>query len=92
MPKDEFDIDDPMEIVGVAIEGSFDEMAEALVDEFILMNFDEEALWQLFRNPFYRSTHAVFLERGEEYVNSLIRNGLHRWSTAALASGSRRES
>lgn len=80
MPKDEFDIDDPMEMVGVAIEGSFDEMADALVDEFILMHFDEEGLWKLFRNPFYRSTHAVLLKKGEGYVAELIKRGFLRWS------------
>lgn len=84
MPKDEFDLDDPMEMVGVAIEGSFDDMADALIDEYILMNFDEEALWQLFRNPFYRSTHAILLEKGEEYVSALIRRGFTRWCLASL--------
>jgi hypothetical protein len=80
MPKDEFDLDDPMEMIGVAIEGRFDEMADAMVDEFILMHFDEEGLWSLFRNPFYRSTHAVLLEKGEEYVSDLIKRGLARWA------------
>ena len=80
MPKDEFDKDDPMEMVGVAIEGNFDQMADALVDEYILMNFDEEALWLLFKNPFYRSTHAILQEKGEEYVRQLIKRGLLRWA------------
>lgn len=80
MPKDEFDVDDPMEMVGVAIAGNFDEMADALVDEFILMHFDEEALWALFKNPFYRSTHAILLEKGEDYVRVLIKRGFARWS------------
>jgi hypothetical protein len=44
------------------------------------MHFDEEGLWSLFRNPFYRSTHAVLLEKGEEYVSDLIKRGLARWA------------
>lgn len=79
MPKLEFDADDPMEMIGVAIEGDFDAMASGLVDEFILMGFDEEAIWSLFSNPFYRSTHAILQTQGEKYVRDLIKNRLMTW-------------
>ncbi|MCC6980560.1 MAG: hypothetical protein IT343_19735 [Candidatus Melainabacteria bacterium] len=80
MPKLEFDVDDPMEMIGVAIEGDFDEMAAGLVDEFIMMGFDEESLWLLFQNPFYRSTHAIFQAKGEAYVRALIDRSLKSWA------------
>jgi hypothetical protein len=80
MPKFEFDVDDPMEMVAVSIEGDFDEMAMGLVDEFIMMGCDEEALWSLFRNPFYRSTNAIFQAKGEVYVGDLIRSRLLSWA------------
>ncbi|HEY9787530.1 MAG TPA: hypothetical protein V6D17_19235 [Candidatus Obscuribacterales bacterium] len=80
MPKDEFDPDDPMELIGVSLAGDFDEMAEGLVDDYILMGFDEEALWLLFRNPFYRSTNAVLQAKGEAYVSQLIRRRLLDWA------------
>ena len=80
MPKFEFDVDDPMEMVAVSIEGDFDEMATGLVDEFIMMGYDEEALWSLFRNPFYRSTNAIFQAKGEVYIGDLIRSRLMSWA------------
>jgi len=79
MPKLEFDVDDPMEMVGVAIDGDFDEMAAGLVDEFIIMGFDQEALWSIFQNPFYRSTHAILQTKGEAYVLELIERRLMTW-------------
>lgn len=80
MPKDEFDADDPMELMAVSMEGSFDEMADGIVDEYIMMNFDQEALWLLFSNPFYRSTYAILQQKGEAYVRGLIKRGLIRWA------------
>lgn len=80
MPKFEFDVDDPMEMIAVSIEGDFDEMAIGLVDEFIMMGCDEEALLSLFRNPFYRSTNAIFQAKGEAYVCDLIRSRLMSWA------------
>ncbi len=80
MPKDEFDPKDPLEMHAVSIEGSFDEMADAVVDEFICMHFSQEALWELFRNPFYQSTHAIYQMKGEAYVQKLIDRGFERWA------------
>ncbi len=80
MPKDAFDVDDPMEFVVVSMEGDFDAMADGIVDEYIMMNFDREALWLLFRNPFYRSTYAILEQKGEAYVERLIERGFKRWA------------
>ena len=73
MAKKEFEPEDPMERVGVTIPGSDPEvMAECLVEEYFRMGYDEEAIWDLFRNPFYRATHLIYQQRGEAYVKALI--------------------
>ncbi len=79
MPKLEFDVDDPMEMVGVSLEGDFDEMAAGVIDEFIIMGYCEESLLPLFQNPFYRSTHAILLAKGEGYVRDLIKRRILIW-------------
>lgn len=80
MPKDEFEPDDPMELVGVAFPtGDVDEMAECLVEEFVKMGMGDEELLQLFRSPFYGGTHAIYKKRGEEYVRALITRVREQW-------------
>jgi len=82
MPKDEFDAEDPMELVGVVLpadENALEEMAECLVEEYIREGWDDESLMQLFRNPFYRATYTVYRQKGEEYVRSLIGRVREKW-------------
>ena len=76
MPKDEFDFDDPLELVGCEVpleDEQLSEMAECFVEEFARMGYGAEALLGLFRNPFYHGPHSVYQARGEEYVRDLIR-------------------
>ncbi len=79
MPKKEFDPEDPLEFFVVEIEGDFDEMAKSIVEEFVLLGYDREMLWKLFRDPFYRSTHTILQFKGEEYVDKLIASSLAYW-------------
>ncbi len=80
MVEKRLDPDDPMELVGVTLpEGSLEEMAECLVEEYIRDGWDDERLLHLFREPFYRATHQVYLEKGEEYILALICRLREKW-------------
>ena len=79
MPKEKYDVDDPMELMAVSLEGSFDDMASGIVDEFILMGFERHQILEIFRNPFYRSTNAILVEAGEAWVQELIDRRLQDW-------------
>ncbi len=73
MVKKEFEANDPMELVGVALpEGDLEQMAECLVEEYIRAGWDDESLLRLFRDPFYLATYRIYKEKGEEYVRRLI--------------------
>lgn len=76
MPKDEFVHEDPMELVGMVMPGEpgmLEGMATALVEEYVLLGWDEPRLMTLFVNPLFLATHRIYRQKGEEYVRSLIR-------------------
>lgn len=80
MPKHEVEHDDPLELVGVPIpESDLDEIAEAFVEEYIRMDFDRARILALFKNPFYRGTHQIYLQKGEGYLNEVIDRVITRW-------------
>ena len=82
MPKDEFDAEDPMELVGVVLpaeEGDIERMAECIVEEYIREGWDDESLMKLFQNPFYRATYTIYQQKGEDYVKSLIERLREKW-------------
>ena len=86
MPRDEFEEDDPMELVGVALpDGDPEELASAIVEEFIRMGLNNEELLALFRDPFYAGPHAIWRSRGEAYVLGLIERGRERWGFPRFA-------
>ena len=73
MARKPFEDDDPMELVQVRVPaGDPEAMAECFVEEFIWLGYDPGQLLDLFRNPFYSGAHAVYRERGETFVQSLI--------------------
>ncbi len=86
MPKDEFEDDDPMELVGVALpDGDPDELARSIVEEFIRMGLSDPELLGLFHDPFYAGPHAIWRSRGDEYVRGLIHCGRERWGFPRFA-------
>jgi hypothetical protein len=86
MPKDEVEAEDPMELVGVALtDGDPDELAGAIVEEFLRMGLSDQELLGLFRNPFYAGPHAIWRSRGDEYVRGLIHRGRERWGFPRFA-------
>jgi len=83
MPKDEAASTDPMELnelVGPPLrDEDVDAMTDALIDEYIRLGFDDEALLSLFRNPHYTLTHWIWLTRGERYAREAIARVRARW-------------
>ncbi|GMV02424.1 MAG: hypothetical protein KJZ98_17910 [Burkholderiaceae bacterium] len=77
-------IEDPMELVGVPVPGGDSRtMAECLVEEYLLLGWDERQLMLLFSRPCFRVTHRIYLEKGEAYVQALIREVGARWAPDA---------
>ena len=75
MPYDEFNAEDPLELVGCEVllgEEHRSEMAECFIEEFARMGYSADAIFDLFRGPFYRGPHSIYLARGAEYVRNLI--------------------
>jgi hypothetical protein len=80
MVRKAFEPDDPMELRGVAFPGSaLEEMAECMIEEYIKMGYDEEAILRFFQHPFYQATHLIYRERGEVYVKALIQRIKEKW-------------
>jgi hypothetical protein len=74
MPIHDPDEDDPMEFTGVLLPGdSTDAMAETFVEEYMLMGWTDEKIFELFRDRFYMATHRVLRVKGEAWVRELIR-------------------
>lgn len=83
MSKDEYDPDDPMEFVGMTFPADAEaetRMAECFVEEFALLGFDRGRLLELFSNPFYAGTHALFVKNGEAWVRETVDRVLSRWT------------
>jgi len=72
----EFEEDDPMELIGMLIDGNdpnmLEEMGRTFIDEFLRMGWPPDAIVGVFRDPFYRAPHAIFRQRGETYVVELV--------------------
>ncbi|MBI1976544.1 MAG: hypothetical protein HYS56_03445 [Candidatus Omnitrophica bacterium] len=83
MPKDEFDPEDPMEMVGVELPGQSEEqlreMALCFAEEFIRSGWDQEKLFQMFRAPFYQGPYLVWKQKGDEFVRGVIQDAMRRW-------------
>ena len=83
MPKDEFDPEDPMEMVAVELPGQSEaqlkDMALCFAEEFVRQGWDSEKVLGLFQNPFYQGPHLVWKQKGDEFVRSVIREAMTIW-------------
>lgn len=76
----EFIPQEPMELVAMGVPATDDTfMAECLVEEYLLMGWNERQLMGLFTRPFFCATHRIYRERGEEYVRALIQRVGAAW-------------
>ncbi len=77
-----------MELRAVAFPGGdVEEMAETIVEEFLKIGLDDDELLGLFRSPVYYTPHAIYREKGEEYVRTLIRKVRGRWGHLRFTEG-----
>ena len=71
--------DDPMALVGVAMESDPDdqaltEMAQSFVEEFARMGWSGEQILRMFRSPHFRGPHNILRKKGEAFVRGLTEN------------------
>jgi hypothetical protein len=85
MPKDEFDPEDPMELVGVGMftdEDTTESMADCFIEEFMRLGYNHKQLLALFRNPYYVGMNMVLQNKGEKYVRDRISEVFATWGRA----------
>ena len=74
-------LDDPHELVGISLaEGDRDFMAECLVEEYLLLGWNNGQLMSLFTRPCFRMTHQIYRERGPDYVAAVIARMRAKWT------------
>lgn len=82
MPKDEFSTEDPLELVGMVVpgdDGTLEAMAEAIVEEYVRLGWQEARLMSLFTSPMFLATHRIYRLKGERYVRQLIQDTCSKW-------------
>ncbi len=83
MPKDEFDHEDPMELISMPMPESDSEiefeMARCLAEEFMRIGESDEEVLAMFSNPFYSIPHSVYLSQGEDAVKNAIAQARTSW-------------
>jgi len=93
MPKDEFDVEDPFELNGMAFlthEDTTGTMAECFVEEFLRMGYNSRQVLALFQNPHYVGPNLAMERRGEPFVRTLIAEIFARWGKPVIAVGVQR--
>jgi hypothetical protein len=83
MPKDGFEHEDPMELVGLTAPPLTDDdicmMADGLVDEYVRMGWEDDEILALFTDPQYRMPHMIYQRQGETFVRSVVSTVRERW-------------
>ena len=85
MPKNEFDLEDPLELRGMVLPSSEDttgDMAECFIEEFLRMNYGHNEVLALFRNPHYLGPYLAWEKQGEPFIRNLIADVFARWRRA----------
>ncbi len=83
-----FEPEDPMELIGIAIpQQDPDYMAECMIEEYMLLGWNEKQLMSLFTKPFFQATHRIYHDKGEEHIRSLIQGVRDRWLRGSVRGG-----
>jgi hypothetical protein len=73
--------DDPHELVGVSLAGGDrDFMAECLVEEYLLLGWNDRQIMSLFTRPCFGMTNQIYRNRGHDYVEGLIARVRAKWA------------
>lgn len=59
-------------------------MAEALVEEYVLLGWDAPRLMSLFVNPLFVATHRIYRQKGETYVRELVESTCAKWRITTM--------
>ena len=90
MPKNEFDPEDPMELVGVELssqsEAELRDMALCFAEEFVREGWSEEELLAMFKNPFYKGPYLAWQQKGDAFIREVIKQASSMWRPATKAS------
>ena len=77
----EFDPEDPMELVGVAVpEGNDDEALDGIVQEYLFLGWSPTQIMFLFTSPYYGATHQIYERKGAAYVSERVQRLAERWA------------
>ncbi len=82
MPKDEFDLADPLELNGVVLPSQEDTtgaMGECFIEEFMRMGYQPGQILALFHHPHYLGMNLVLRKRGEQFIRDSIAEIFGRW-------------
>ena len=75
MPKDEFDLEDPLELAAQEIPAGVEhveEMAKCFIEEFRRMGWSAPAVYALFRKAEYHGPHVAFQQLGDARIRGLV--------------------
>ncbi|MBL8695339.1 MAG: hypothetical protein JNJ88_14695 [Planctomycetes bacterium] len=88
MPKDEWDPEDPHELMSVALPApdaaAQEALGRALIEELVRLAYDEQEVLRIFSSSFYAGAHAVLAARGEDWVRDRIRESMALYRPMAL--------
>ena len=88
MPKDEFDPEDPMELIGVEIPGTDpDQIMDDIIQEYLFMGWSASQILFLFVSPYYGATHQIYKQKGKDYVQERVQRLFEEWHYGWLQGG-----
>ncbi len=80
MAVKDFEPDDPMEMVGVAIpDGDEDETIDGLITEYLMMGSSRREIEFLFMSPFFMGTNEMLKSKGKDWIRSRINHLADEW-------------
>lgn len=85
MPKDEFDPEDPMELVATEISSDPEQALDDIIQEYLMMGWKPAQIFFLFRSPYYGATHQIYKLKGHTYVKDRVTHLAAQWNNGWLA-------
>ena len=82
MPYDEFELDDPHELVGIELPGeeaTTRDMAAAFAEEYARMGLGRAQILAIFHRPFYAAAHQALRLLGEDEIARLVDESVNAW-------------
>jgi hypothetical protein len=82
------DVDDPMELVGIALPAgprAMEDMAYVFAEEFAALGFDETRLLRIFRTPSYAAPHQAYRALGEPAIHAIVTECVRVWREHPLS-------